>query len=154
MVFGGNFPTEVSAIEVLSGDFGTKLLPILPMRIEGPSMFLQNGTILISGFIHLYKSQFPDRCIQLVHGSPILKTHSYLIESRKWGHSAVTTKTATFIFGGGYSKTTYEYLPKDSTQWLMGNNEIPGGFSEGCAIAVKLGQEIWLIGGVGGYMTV
>ena len=31
----------------------------------------------------------------------------------------------------------------------MGKTEIPGGFSEGCAVAVKSGQEIWLIGGDG-----
>ena len=29
----------------------------------------------------------------------------------------------------------------------MGKTEIPGGFEDGCAIAVKSGQEIWLIGG-------
>ena len=56
----------------------------------------------------------------------------------------VTTQEATFIFGGGYSRTTYEYLPKDSIQWLMGKTEISGrGFSSGCAIVVKSGQEIW-----------
>jgi hypothetical protein len=38
---------------------------------------------------------------------------------RAW-HSAVTTQTATFVFGGDYSDKTYEYLPKDSTKWLMG----------------------------------
>ena len=64
-------------------------------------------------------------------------------------HSAVTTQAATFIFGGFYSRTTYEYLPKDSTKWLMGKTEITGGFEYGCAIAVKSGQEIWLIGGLG-----
>ena len=31
----------------------------------------------------------------------------------------------------------------------MGKTEIPGGFYYGCAIAVKSGQEIWLIGGAG-----
>merc|ERR1711902_86147 len=43
---------------------------------------------------------------------------------------------------------SYEYLPKDSTTWLMGKTNIPGGFEGGCAIAVKSDQEIWLIGGV------
>ena len=33
------------------------------------------------------------------------------------------------------------------TTWVMGKNTIPGGFSNGCAIAVKSEQEIWLIGG-------
>ena len=44
---------------------------------------------------------------------------------------------------------TFEYLPKDSTEWLSGKTEIPEGFIDGCAIAVKSGQEIWLIGGIG-----
>ena len=146
MVFGGNLPNEVSAIEVLSGDLGTKLLALLPKGIKGPSIFLQNGAILISGFIS-FKSQFPNRCIQL-DTPPILKTHSHLIEPRHRGHSAVTTKTATFLFGGWDSRTTYEYLPKDSTEWIMGRTEIPnGGLNHGCAIAVKSEQEIWLIGG-------
>ena len=60
----------------------------------------------------------------------------------------MTTQEVTFLFGGSFSnRKTYEYLPKDSTEWLMGKTEIPGGFEHGCAIAVKSGQEIWLIGG-------
>ena len=78
------------------------------------------------------------------------KNHSTLVRRRDW-HSAVTTQTATFVFGGGYSysRTTYEYLPKDSTEWLMGKTEIPGEIYDGCAIAVKSEKEIWLIGGSG-----
>ena len=84
------------------------------------------------------------KCLQLDHGT--WKEHSTLNKERLF-HSAVTTQTATFLFGGDYSRKTYEYLPKDSTTWLMGKTEIPGGFSRGCAIAVKSDQEIWLIGG-------
>ena len=65
----------------------------------------------------------------------------------RYYHSAVTTQTATFIFGGSHSRETYEYLPKGSTTWRMGKTEIPGGFFYGCAIAVKSDHEIWLIGG-------
>ena len=64
-------------------------------------------------------------------------------------HSAITTQTATFQFGGEYSSETFEYLPKGSTKWLIGKTEIPGGFDDGCAIAVNSDQEIWLIGGSG-----
>ena len=102
-------------------------------------MVLHNGTILLCGG---YKNE--KKCLQLDHGT--WKEHSTLNEKRAW-HSAVTTQTATFLFGGSYSATTYEYLPKDSTKWNMGRTKIPGGFMYGCAIAVKSEQEIWLIGG-------
>ena len=84
-------------------------------------------------------------CLKLDKGT--WKRHSILNDKRAW-HSAITTQTATFIFGGNHSRTTYEYLPKDSTKWLMGKTDIPGGFEDGCAIAVKSEQEIWLIGGL------
>merc|ERR1711963_1347729 len=103
-------------------------------------MVLHDGTILLCGG---WKNK--QKCLQLDHGT--WKKHSTLNEMRVY-HSAVTTQTATFLFGGDYSRTTYEYLPKDSsTTWLMGKTEIPGGFFNGCAIAVKSDQEIWLIGG-------
>ena len=98
-----------------------------------------NGTMLLCGGLDNEK-----KCLQLDQGT--WKVHSTLNVERAW-HSAVTTQTATFIFGGCYSDQTYEYLLKDSTRWLMGKTEIPGGFMYGCAIAVKSDQEIWLIGG-------
>ena len=64
------------------------------------------------------------------------KEQSTLIKERVW-HSAVTTKTVTFVFGGCHSYKTYEYLPQASRTWLMGKTEIPGGFEDGYAIAVK-----------------
>ena len=70
-----------------------------------------------------------------------------ILNMERWRHSAVTTQTATFIFGG-QSQRTYEYLPKDSTTWLLGKTEIPEGFEDGCAIASKSEEEIWLIGGL------
>ena len=92
-------------------------------------MVAHNGTILLCGGRNNEK-----KCLQLDHGT--WKEHSTLNVERAW-HSAVTTQTATFIFGGGKSRKTYEYLPKDSTKWLMGRTEIPGGFQNGCAVAVK-----------------
>ena len=75
------------------------------------------------------------------------KDHSTLNEERI-AHSTVSTQIATFLFGGTEkSKTSYEYLPKDSKTWIMGKSKIPEGFTNGCAIAVKSGQEILLIGG-------
>ena len=63
------------------------------------------------------------QCLQLDRGT--WKEHSTLNEARVW-HSIETTQAATFIFGGDYSRTTFEYLPKDSTKWLTGKTEIPG----------------------------
>ena len=99
-------------------------------------MVLQNRAILLSG----YKKQ---KCLQLDHGK--WKEHSTLNQERFW-HSAVATQTATFLFGGENSRTTYEYLLRGSTTWLTGKTKIPGGFYRGCAIAVKSDQEIWLMG--------
>ena len=86
------------------------------------------------------------KCLKFDHGT--WKQHSTLNKERV-RHSTVTTQTATFLFGGLYSRKTFEYLPKGSTTWLMGKTEIPGGFSNGCAIAVKSDQDILLIGGSG-----
>ena len=130
-----------SAVDFLTGDLGFKL-PTLHKNVFEASVFAHNGTILLCGGKNNEK-----RCLQMDHGT--WKEHSTLNKKRVW-HSAVTTQVATFLFGGYHSNSkTYEYLPKDSTKWLMGKTEIPGRFTEGYAIAVKSEQEIWLIGGVG-----
>ena len=137
IVFGGGGSTTV---EVLTRDIGTKQLPNLPDEIEGSSVVMHNGIMLLCGGFYNFQ-----KCLQL--DQEIWKEHSTLNTIRV-NHSAVTTQTATFLFGGDDSRTTYEYLPKDSIQWLIGKTEISGrGFSSGCAIVVKSGQEIWLIGG-------
>ena len=130
---------EISAVDFLTGDLKITQLPDLPRTINGSSMVAHFGTNLLCGGV-----LNSDKCLQLDHGT--WKEHSTLTMERVY-HSAVTTQTATFLFGGDCSKTTYEYLPKDSTTWLMGKTNIPGGFGRGCAIAVKSDQEIWLIGG-------
>ena len=126
-------------MDILPEDLGIKQLPNLPNRIDASSMVAHNGTILLCGGWDNKR-----KCLQLDHG--MWKEHSTLNMERAV-HSIVATQVATFIFGGYYSKTTYEYLPKDSTTWLMGETEIPLGFRNGCAIAIKSEQEIWLIGG-------
>ena len=99
-------------------------------------MVMHNGSILLCrGY---------SNCLQFCHG--LWKGHSTFNEMRV-GHAAITTKIATFIFGGAYSQNSFEYLPKNSTTWLMGKTKTPGnGFHNRCAIAVKSEQEIWLIG--------
>ena len=106
---GGN---RTSIVNFLSGNLGIKQLPYLPQGISGSSMVAHNGTILLCGGKNNEK-----KSLQLNRGT--WKDHSTLNVERVW-HSAVTTQTATFVFGGDYSDKTYEYLPKDSTKWLMG----------------------------------
>ena len=129
------------ATEVV-GDLGTKKFPNLPFGTNfHTSLVLHNKTILLCGVNWM-------KCLQLDNGT--WKEHSTFNLPRDSSSPIVATKTATFIFGG-FSHScifTYEYLPKDSTTWLMGKTKIPGGFLEGCAIAVKSEQEIWLIGGI------
>ena len=117
------------------------ILSNLPAEIVDPSMVLQNGTILLCGGLKNEKN-----CLQFDKSN--WKKHSTFNLQRD-GHSAVPTHTATFVFGGFdfRSRKTYEYLPKDSTKWLMGKSEIPGGFHMGCTISAKSEKEIWLIGG-------
>ena len=139
IIVGGGVGSSV--VDFLSGDLRIKNLPNLPQKIHCSSMVAQNCTIILCGGFGNEK-----KCLQLDHGT--WKEHSTLNQARV-AHSIVTTQEAMFIFGGIYSRTTYEYLPKDSTEWIMGKTEIPGGFRIGCAIAVKSDQEIWLIGGQG-----
>ena len=140
IVAGGR---ESSTVDFISGDLGIKQLANLPQSIRVSSMVAHNGKILLCG--GWWRKSVNVKCLQLDHNT--WKEHSTINRERAW-HSAVTTQAATFVFGGGISNKTYEYLPKDSTKWLMGKTEIPGrGFYNGCAIAVKSGQEIWLIGG-------
>ena len=133
-------PDGNSSIDFLAGDLRMKQLPTLPTNIESSSMVAHDGTILLCGGFGNEK-----KCLQLDNGT--WKEHSNLNVERAL-HSSVTTQKATFVFGGYYSKTTYEYLPKDSNEWMLGKTEIPGGFVDGYAISVKSEQGIWLIGGL------
>ena len=101
-------------------------------------MVVHYGTILLCGGWNNEQN-----CLQLEEGT--WKVHSKL-DKWRYGNSAVKTQSATFVFGG-INSDTYEYLLKDSSTWLMGKTNIPGGFRYGCAIAVKSEQEILLIGG-------
>ena len=93
-------------------------------------------------------------CFHLNQG--IWKKHSKMNRVRNYTSSVVSTKSATYFFGGcgrdSYgryfeNRYSYEYLTQGSSTWILGKNEIPGGLKHGCAIAVKSEQEIWLIGG-------
>ena len=142
MIIAGGYDVSrdgSSSVDFFAGDLGMKQLPNLPQNINGSSLVSHNGNIILcGGFGNL------EKCLQMNNGT--WKEHSTLNKQR-FLHSAVTTQVATFVFGGRHSSKTYEYLPKDSTTWLMGKTEIPGWSVGGYAIAVKSGQEIWLIGG-------
>ena len=128
-----------SRVDFLAGDLRMKQLPTLPRNIGYSLMVAHNGTILLCG-----GENNEQKCLQMDHGT--WKEHSTLNMERAL-HSIVATQETTFIFGGSCSRTTYEYLPKDSTKWLIGKTEIPLGLRSGCAVTVKSEQEIWLIGG-------
>ena len=144
MILTGGFSDKGrhSACEVLFKDLKIpKQVQNLPKALFVSSLVLHDATILLCGGHGNQK-----KCFQLDGG--IWKEHSTLVEKRSF-HSAVPTQSATFIFGGIDSQTTYEYLSKDSTKWKRGSTEIPGeGFAHGCAIAVNSNQEIWMIGGL------
>ena len=115
-------------VDFLSGDLEIKQLPNLPQEIYDSSIVAHNGTILLCGGF-----ENEEKCLQLDLGT--WKDHSTLNEERV-GHSVVSTNSASFIFGG-IVLSTYEYLPKDSTTWLLGKTEIPGGFENGCAVSIN-----------------
>ena len=150
------------SVEVLMEEIGITKLTTLPMDNCSSTMTLRNGTILLFGGSGRIRDM--RKCIQLDHGT--WKNHSTLNRIRT-SHSAVSTQTATFLFGGSdydifineavygmglfpaiKSTESYEYLPNNSNTWLMGKTKIPGGFESGCAIASKNGEKIWLIGGL------
>ena len=105
-------------MDFINGDLGVKQFANLPQGSRVSSMVEHNGKIFLCGGRTNEK-----QCLQWNHGT--LKDHSTLNVERLW-HSVVTTQTATFIFGGIYSRTTYEYLSEDSTKWLTGKTEILG----------------------------
>ena len=101
-------------------------------------MVIHKDLILFCGSIASFKD-----CYTLDNGS--FTKHSTFNRGRYLA-VPISTNSGTFIFGGLYDQTTFEYLPKDSTTWILGNNDIPGGIKDACAIAMNSEQEILLIG--------
>ena len=131
----------LASVEVISQDASNKAqLPNLPETIYSSLMVKHNGDILLCGGNSNYQ-----QCLKMEKNG--WTPHSNLIKKRKLA-SAVATNTATFIFGGAKSKTTYEYLEQgSSSNWQEGNERIPGiGFYSGCAIGIS-DEQVWLIGG-------
>ena len=128
--------TGSKTVDLINGNVKKMQCPNLPSIIGGSSMVLHNGDILLCGGEKKW-------CLQLDHGTWL--GHSTLNRRRLFA-SAVSTSKGTFIFGG-VNSSTFEYLPKGSTKWQLGTTKIPEIFVHGCAIEVKSGKEIWLIGG-------
>ena len=127
-------------VEVFSGELGAIKLPSLPKGFNTSSMVLYNGNILACSYVQHWFHY-------LVNGTWEKHSNMEYRYGLRWESlSVVTTEVATFVFGGILN--SYEYLPKDSTTWIVGE-KIPGGFVCGCAIALKTDREILLIGGFG-----
>ena len=116
-------------------------------------IFQFESASLINGNILLYRGNgrknehIASECYQLENG--VWKQHSKLNrETCLPLASVVTTKTATYIFGGDRSNRTFEYLPTNSTFWKIGKSKIPFEFTYGNAVSDELGKIIWLIGGL------
>ena len=137
--------TYTASVEAFTGDMGKKNFPDMPQNFLCTSVFMHNGTITSVGSF-LDTTITTSTCIQLDNGT--WKQSGNTNEERT-SSVTVTTRSATFLFGGESSGNTYEYLPKDSSTWLVGKTEIPGAidYSNCCAIAANSEQEILLIGG-------
>ena len=101
-------------------------------------MFLHNETIMLCGGKNNQQT-----CLKLEEDT---WTDYNSFKEERFYASVVSTTTATFIFGGWSSIDTFEYLEKKASDWILETAKIPGGFTEGCSIAISY-DEIWLIGG-------
>ena len=142
LVAGGSNRNGLASVEAIQINGNKLQLPNLPKYIiDSPSMFLHNETIMLCGGSNNRKT-----CLKLQEGT--WTKYNSLKEKRR-DAAVVSTTTATFIFGGLYSKDTYEYLEKNASNWIRGTAKIPGnGFYSGCSLAISQ-DEIWLIGGGG-----
>ena len=134
----GNVIENNKHLEVIND--WTKNIPFSkPFRADWrPSLVQLNDSVLMCGGFKVSK-----KCFIMENGR--MRLHSTLNRNRVRA-PAVATKSATFVFGGKYDQNSYEYLPKDSTTWILGKCDIPGGIEDACAIAIKSGQEILLFG--------
>ena len=108
-------------------------LPSLPTGISRQPSLVQTSEeeILLCGG-NYYGRQ---KCLVLKDNQ--WKPHSNLKNSRRWA-SAVSMPLGIFLFGGDFSKTTWEWLSSETNQWQHGNTNIPGrGLYQGCAVKIN-----------------
>ena len=130
LIAGGSEYNPRKFLDVIN-DFPRNIqIPFSGLAASGPSLVKHDNSIIME-------------CFKLENGS--LKHHSTLNFGGRRGTS-IATNSVTFTFGGDYTDSSYEYLPKNSTTWILGTNIIPGGINEACGIAINSDQEILLIG--------
>ena len=146
LVAGGHDGRKcLATVEALTASSNEIQLPDLPQKTYGYSMLNHFGVILQCGS-GTDSTNVRRTCWKLE--GKVWSIHSTLVKARYYA-GAVTTPVASFIFGGyGSSETTFEYLPKGSTNWQSGIYAIPGGFYGGCSVYISP-NEVWLIGGSG-----
>ena len=115
----------------------SKILGKLRKVYPGASLGYHHGDVTLLG-------ANPNRrdCLKVKETEYWKKYNMFLV--KRTNHASVSTKKGLYVFGGIENCQSYEYLPKDSTTWLMGKNEIPISFRNGCAI--YLHGNIYLIG--------
>ena len=124
-------------------------LPSLPIGIISLPSLVQTSEeeILLCGGVNNGRE-----CLKLDNNK--WQEHSRLKNTRHDDASAVSMPGGIYIFGGNYSRTTWEWLRSGTNQWQIGNSTIPGfGFSDGCAVKIN-DNEILLIGGQDTYKRV
>ena len=143
IVGGYNGTNSLKTSEVVAQNRSTcnPHVPDLPYGIDyQPSLIMTHDEkILLCG------GKFRKSCLEMK--SNTWERHSSLNEERRMA-SAVVMETGIFLFGGGYSETTWEWLPNNgSSQWIRGDSDIPSpGFAGGCGVKIS-DIDIALIGG-------
>ena len=150
MIVGGSTKTDQpsSLYELVHGLCKETIVTTnpVPKGYENCTITLHNDEIIIIG-----GGKDQRTCFQLAKRH-VWKPHSDLNFPR-FGHSTVATKDGTFVFGGMDEddrnlNKTFEFMPKNEKNWLLGQTEIPKGFAYGSAIYDDSQEKIWLFGGV------
>ena len=139
-----------TSVEIIDSNHSSMMqqLPNLPIMFKAFMSFVHGKSIMLGGS-RLFQEepwsepQVRHECITLKGGT--WSHHSHFNENR-FSASLASTSSATFVFGGWKAPYTYEYLSKDSTTWVVGEEVIRAGFHWGSAVTISE-EEIWLIGG-------
>ena len=115
----------LNSLEVISNQFR---IPKFPHKIEGCFLSLHNGILTsYGGTVNGLPNEI---CYQLKHG--IWKAHSSLKTSGYFNSTnMVKTSKAVYVFGADEESKKVQYLPQNSTDWKMCEEEIPEGFVHG-----------------------